>query len=94
MISHVYSPPLPRRTSLPLVTSPPSPLPLLPRATVAAIKRHEQAADDGVPALPPPLNARVQLHRDEYAGGGEDGEPTRHVALGLLFSCVGAISAS
>lgn len=45
--------------------------PLLPRAAAVAIKRQQQAADDGVP--PPSHNARVQLHRDEYANRGIDG---------------------
>jgi len=46
-------------------------VPLLLRAAVVAIKRQQQAVDDGVP--PPSHNARVQLHRDEYASRGIDG---------------------
>jgi len=42
--------------------------PLLPRAAATvAIKRQRQAADDGVPFSAALHNARVQLHRDEYA---------------------------
>jgi len=48
--------------------------PLLPRAAAAvAIKRQRQAADDGVPFSAALHNARVQLHRDEYAGQRIDG---------------------
>lgn len=59
--------------------------PLLPRAAAAAIKRQQQAADDGVP--PPSHNARVQLHRDEYASRGIDGACDSRL---IIFACLNA----